>query len=515
MKAIAPGRSVSGRCHPRARAMLIAGCLAAACTSPLVRESSVDPPSPTSGPSSGSPGGGAAPPPFSLPPPPTGSAAPGPAAVPCQNLQCQQSTCRYGSCQQPACPAGQRTTLRGKVFDPAGRVPLYNVLVYVPNAPLDPITTGPSCDRCDTPISGRPIASALSDTSGSFVLDDVPVGTDIPLVVQVGKWRRQIKVPRTQACAETVVDDPQLVRLPRTRDEGNIPRIALTTGGADVIECLLRKIGIADSEFTPESGQGRVNLFAGQPAAVAIPILGIPAGATKAYAPELNGGAAFTPAKSFWDEPGAFDRYDMVVLSCEGNSFPDQKSPAARAALLSYSDKGGRVFASHWHNVWLHSGPAPWPQVATFANLMAGVTLPDSFVGDVDTSFPKGNALADWLVNVGASTMRGKLPIRQGKVTVADVNPTMSTSWIRSPPGYPQQGVQYFTFNTPAGTAAEKQCGRVVFTDIHVSAGDAFGPPFPKGCTTTDLSPQEKALEFILFDLSSCVQPDNKPPVIP
>ena len=134
-----------------------------------------------------------------------------------------------------------------------------------------------------------------------------------------------------------------------------------------------------------------------------------------------------------------------------------------------------------------------------------------------DRSPCKGQALKDWLVNVGASTTPGQLPIKDSKHNLDATNPAAAQQWITmpNPNAGNQTAVEYMTFNTPIGQPASAQCGRVVYSDLHVSSGDETGQPFPSGCVTKDLSPQEKALEFMLFDLSSCVQSDSVPPVVP
>ncbi|AUX40872.1 hypothetical protein SOCE26_022740 [Sorangium cellulosum] len=411
--------------------------------------------------------------------------------------------CEGLECQQVQCENGAKTTVSGTVYDPSGKLPLYNVIVYVPNAPLEPITDGATCDQCSATLSGSPLVTALTDTHGRFVLEDVPVGDDIPVVVQVGKWRRQITLPAVEACKETETD-AGTIRLPKNQAEGHIPKIALTTGGADPLECLLRKLGIEDSEFTPETGTGRINLFAGR---------GDPGHpVTTHYTDTLNGGVDFTPATSLWGTVESLQKYDMVILACEGDPHAEDKPETARQALFDYTSLGGRVFASHWHNYWLKRGPDPFPDTAVWDNIQADPESPLTAL--VDTRFPKGAALADWLFNVGASTTHGEIVINGAQHTVNAVNEEIATQWIHYRQPEPA-GVQYFTFNTPIGVAEEAQCGRLVFTDIHVSAGDVTGQPFPLGCTTADLTPQEKALLFMLFDLSSCIVPDDEVPPVP
>lgn len=419
--------------------------------------------------------------------------------------------------RQKKCANGATTSLSGVVKDPAGKVPLYNVLVYVPNAPVAPIPQGASCDRCGS-VSGDPLVTALTGVDGKFKLDNVPIGADIPLVVQIGKWRRQLTIPNVPECVDTALAEAD-VRLPRKKSEGDIPRIALTTGGADIMECWLRKVGLDDSEFTTGTGDGRVHFYAGGTYDNDSP-------ATSSFASSHQGGAAFTGAQAFWSDSSSLMKYDIVILSCEGTTLMNTKPQAALDAMKAYANAGGRVFASHWHRYWFDTSakyrsngtvdePAGPPSpFETFATWRDDEDPPDPSFGTINTSFPKGKAMHDWLAQSTVNALTNdKLRIEEPRHNAEATNADKATTWITIPSNG-KTAVEYLSVNTPIPAPEDQKCGRVVYNDLHVTTQDRHRP-WPNGCLTTDLTPQEKALEFMLFDLSSCIQSDKEAPSPP
>jgi hypothetical protein len=438
-------------------------------------------------------------------------------------------SCAAGTGAQciPDCNDGGATTLSGTVYDPAVRNPLYGVAVYVPNSPLpEPLPAGPSCD-CTGYFPTSILASAVTGPDGRFVLDGVPVGKGVPLVVQSGKWRMTYSVDVLGGCESNAVADRTL-HLPGNSSEGTLPDIAISTGGADSLECLPLRIGVDPSEYVAgASAAGHVHVFAGY------------AGATTAQ------GAPASPS-ALWDSTDDLLMNDVVLLSCEGRETSGVDS-ANQQALLDYASKGGRVFASHYHYVWFDQGP-----FAVFP-LARWTTGPQLVVPDDDAAvpaqvvtaqpngqpFPEGAALQEWLTGVGA-LQNGELPIWYARHN-ADVSATatpVSQAWIALDPSVPApnaNATQYLSFDVPIGASPEAVCGRVVYSDLHVSGGpgsdepgvapdypdagvigtDRKGGVVPSGCAAHPLTPQESALEFMLFDLSSCLVPIGRTPVVP
>ena len=390
-------------------------------------------------------------------------------------------------CKRVSCPGGTKTTISGVVFAPTKVAPdpLYNAIVYVPNAKVSPFPAGVACEKCGALTTGSPIVTALSGADGKFVLSDVPVGADIPLVVQLGRWRRQVTIPKIEPCVDNAIE-AELTRLPRNQSEGDIPLHAIASGRVDGLECVLRKIGIDDAEFTQPGGTGRIHLYTQNGTAA-------------------PGGAV--PASALWSSVDTLKKYDLVLFPCEGA--PNVKSSDATHAIIEYTSAGGRMFATHYSYVWIQGAPMPFPGTANWN--VDQVHPGDPLTAYVDTSFPKGVAFAQWLLNVKASITLGVLSINQPRHDVESVV-APSQSWITSKS---PSTLQHYTFNTPVGAPAEAQCGRVVYSDFHVLDSRADGTTFPSACDDKPLSPQEKVIEFMLFDLASCVQKDKDQPVAP
>jgi hypothetical protein len=410
----------------------------------------------------------------------------------CQGLQCAVNH---------NCPNGGHTTISGTVYDPAGKQPLYNIIVYVPIDPqgtLPPIPSGTnSCQTCDAAIDNI-VTATLTDETGSFTLKDVPTGQNIPLVMQIGKWRREIFLPSTADCADTPAPKADS-HLPRDMTEGNMPQMAILTGGADPLSCMFARIGIAPQEWTAPSGGGRMHVYRG-----------VGGG-------DVAGGGAPDCATNgncpLWSAKPSLEKYDIVILSCEGDEHNETKPD--KVPMHDWINEGGKVFATHFHYTWFKNGPADF---AGIANWNPGNPDPPF---TIDTGFPKGQAFVQWLIAVGAITSGNVITLAPKDVrdSLSTVN-TGAQRWIYSPPsgGSPEHD-EYFSFNTPVGGLLDgdggtKYCGRAVFSDIHVG-GQEDASSVPATCDSADLTPQEKALEFLFFDLSSCVRDDRQPPAPP
>jgi hypothetical protein len=409
--------------------------------------------------------------------------------------------------QQNACTGQPRTSVTGTVLaptDPSAGYgqpdPLPGAFVYVPNGTVLPFPAGAACEKCADTVTGDPLVHTTSDVDGTFTLQNVPCGQDIPVVIQLGRWRRQIILPNVPCCQNTALTSEQ-TRLPRRQAEGhpndNIPLIAVVTGSVDKIECVLPKIGIAPDQYTQPSGNGRVRFYRDNGA---------------------QGPGGNTPtANTLYGSPSELQKYDMVVIDCVGSEV--NRTVTHRSNLEQYANTGGRLFLSHFAYVWLYptttSGTQPnsFSPTATWQPRQTNPPNQDAFI---DTSFPGGQTFAQWVYMVGAQAASSTLQTPRIRVNTVrrDMNAIHPPAerWVWGTPNgtgtSPEVPLQY-TFNTPVAAAPENQCGRVLFSDFHViNASNTGSLTWPSQCdAASPMTPQEKVFQYLLFNLTSCVTP--------
>ena len=353
--------------------------------------------------------------------------------------------------------------------------------------------------------------------TGNFTLTNVPDGTNIPLVVQIGKWRKEIIIPTVTPCSDNARRARS--RCPRTCSDGlyaSMPNIAVSTGGADTLECLLTRVGVDEGDV-----HGRPER---RPACTS----------SRAPAATPRRGSRPSPAVALGQpgRPHALRHRDALVrgLADDRRQRDDRRRtwrrtsrrrPRVRASTITTRSSPGQQ----------RDGPAypQFPNIANWTNL--GLAGNDSPVqqrhhgrhpddAPERQAVPRGRALKSWLGNVGALNAGGEIvvPAANARDTALVRRRNVATPWVQTGSGVDARRARSTSRGTCRSTrpsptrASPSTAGARLQRHARLGIGRATtrpaASPCPAGCdAASTLSPDEDAIEFILFDLSSCVTP--------
>lgn len=376
---------------------------------------------------------------------------------------------------------------------PNGVDPIANALVYVPTS-TGSFTPGVSCDLCLQPVDTFTV-HALTATDGTFSLDvsTLPAAAQLAFTVDKGRFRRATTIAITP-CKDNPIGAPNTVLPSKAAAGDDVPKIAVSTGSKDALDVVLASMGL-------DSNAG-YDCFENQSPATSTPT----SSCEKRLAAQ---GAAAPQLADLLKNASMLDQYNMLFISCAVGRFA-ALSAADQATIVtnlqSWVGKGGRLFAVDRAYDYVAQ---PFASEVTFVNGNATVDAANVGVGSVSmpaTYSGRVNdmTLAGWLTAVGVLpsgqttlSLTGYLTqwsaIQTVPMTTSDevdaTNAQISVNSMTMTGTYPQT----VKFDYPAGMM--NACGRVIYSSYHTLGAT----------TSTTLTPQEKILEYLMFEAGACL----------
>jgi hypothetical protein len=366
--------------------------------------------------------------------------------------------------------------------------------VYVPRSV--PLTPYPAlyCDQCSTPIDPA-WASTTSAADGSFSLDidGVPQGPTVPFAIQIGRFRKLTMVPVTCSASAQPVTPASATWLPGRSADGDIPKIAVSSGPKDHLDAVLAALNITEYDcYEGVSGATHCNK----------PALG-----------NMNVADLLT-------DSAKLDAYHMAFLSCAPNAYANFTSGGYSQATMTsntaswVSTKYGALFATDTaYDYIAQPFPAPitWQGTAgavDAANI--GCSPPNNTTGP-GTSYTvtvDDPVLAQWL-SVGVHVLPTPTPSPANVSILGFYNPWSVISSLAPKTQLIANGTLPLDTSANAtkcrtGTALTMQnvplttqfdvptCGRVIYSSYHTDV------------SATANSAQERIMEYLIFTAAYC-----------
>jgi hypothetical protein len=404
-----------------------------------------------------------------------------------------------GNCGAPGTPFD--TTVVGTVFAPNGQDPVPNATVYVPTGAPSAFPAGVSCDLCGVP-SGA-VTSTTTRFDGGFTLPHVPPGENVKVVIELGRFRRVVTMSVTACQPNLAPHDPGSfgVRLPGKDGDlsvdDRVPKIAVATGDYDQIECVLKRMGIEQIDLYDDRYQGTLPATQGK------------------FFDLLN-------------DRAKLEAYNLVVVNCTYSDFEPKLTPAVLANLEHYVGAGGRLYATDWAYDFIGQVPAFAPYLCYVPGGVDGSSPPTSCPGAPQpmgtahsntpwstAATPRDPTLTSWLGVFPSTLVNGQVAVAYNFVVIDRVgDPQMypTTVWLDGDATDPNALPQLSKGTRPMTVTFDyKQCGRVHYstynTEPNAIPADTAQFRYP-GCDgRTAFNPQERLLEYLIFETAQCVGP--------
>ena len=396
---------------------------------------------------------------------------------------------QYVGPRRPQC-TGREATITGTVFAPNGIDPVPGATIFVPSEIPELFAQGVRCEVCGT--IGNGTANWWTTTSaadGTFSLEGVCPGKR-QLVFQNGRFRRLLHI---------TVDDNQTVqltaeqsRLPRQAAEFNhidaVPRIAVATGDYDKMECVLRRMGLADEAF---------DLY---------------------HATALYGDPHKPKPPPFIDLVNDLEKmktYNIIFINCTDNTYEDQlRLQTVRNNIDAYVRSGGRLYVTDWSYDWIEQITS----MSDFIDFEPGLSAsgPEPFdwasigAGGLDLRATiKDTGLNQWLQNFPGTVTTGKARIQhfaRGWAVMHSIGEETKL-WVEGPVSSELGGISNELRPLTVSFNFEN-CGKIVFSSYHTEGRDEFDRKvdYPDYCDA-NASPQDRILEYLIFDIANCIRP--------
>jgi hypothetical protein len=200
-----------------------------------------------------------------------------------------------------------------------------------------------------------------------------------------------------------------------------------------------------------------------------------------------------TSATTLWSNAAELQKYDLMIASCECEEVT--ATATEYQSMTDYLRLGGRLFGTDLQYIWYKNSTDP--NLSGSAQIVSGNLTPGASPIALETGFPKGRALGDWLSFVSPANTPDEVSCDQVWDNFSGVNQPAWQIWgtserIDGGDRHPRM----LSVNTPVGVPVDQQCGRAVM--------------YPEACGA-DLLSGEQALVFLLFDVAACIQDDTKP----